>query len=362
MNLAFLRSPHAIVAILAVVAFVAWHLATPRPFGDRGDDNVWFLLTTGWVAVAAYVALALYAARRAAHRLRLSPEFGWEAKLPQLERAQTQLTELENRVARRELAGRATVRNAAREILKQHGVQRVLRVDVQRDASALGLLRLDVQPRNALGTLASWLSAHVWYGVAAALLVWFHGGGRCGSTMGLLLNALSYFVIGSGLLGAFFWAVGPTWLTRAERELSIEKAVALREHFDRKCRQAQQALDSGPERRQRAVAEVEACEAAAADAAAAAAGSKDKQLSKAKKEADKALKKANADVAAIDKELATLPAELAVLQGQRLQVRREASRLERYRTLLRGWRLLHVPCSVALLALVAVHVLSIWYY
>lgn len=94
MNLGFLRSWHAAVATLAVLAFVLWHLAAPMPFGDRADENVPFLLTSGWVAVAAYVALALYAARRAAHRLRLSPEFGWRAQLPQLERAQRELTEL----------------------------------------------------------------------------------------------------------------------------------------------------------------------------------------------------------------------------------------------------------------------------
>lgn len=43
-------------------------------------------------------------------------------------------------------------------------------------------------------------------------------------------------------------------------------------------------------------------------------------------------------------------------------MRREAVRLARYRLLLRGWRLLHVPASIVLLALVAVHVLSIHYY
>lgn len=362
MNLAFLRSQHAVVATFTVAGFIAWHLLAGSTFGDRADENVWFLLTTGWFAVAAYVTLALYAARRAAHRLRLSPEFGWQAKLPQLEQAQTELTELENRIARRELAGEAAAQRAARDILRRNDVHRVLHVDVQAAPEGLGLLRIDVQPRNALGTMASWLSAHVWYGVAAAALVWFHGGGRCGSTMGLLLNGLSYFVIGSGLLGAMFWALGPTWLTRAERELSIEKASALREHFDRKCRDAEDAMASAPARREAATAAVAECEAAAAAAAAAAEGSKDKKLTKAKKDADKALKNAKAEVAAIDKEATALPAEVAVLQGQRQRVRRESARLERYRALLRGWRLFHVPCSVALLALVAVHVLSIWYY
>lgn len=362
MNLAFLKSPHALVALASVGIFVGWHLLAPRAFGDRGDDNVVFLLATGWVAVAAYVVLALYAARRAAHRLRLSPEFGWQAQLPQLERAQSDLSELQNRVARRELTAKAAVRRSAREILERHGVRRVLHVAVRPDRRGIGLLRVDVEPRNALGRLAAWLSAHVWYGVAAACIVWFHGGGRCGTTMGLWLNALSYFVIGSGVIGAFFWAFGPTWLTRAERELSIEKAFALREHFDRKLRAAESAQQSLPSRRAEAEAAVAAAERELAEREAAAAASGDKQAKKAQKDAEKDLKKASGELTTLDKEQQSLPGDLDVLRGQRNRVAGELRRLERYRLLLRGWRLLHVPASVLLLALVAVHVVSIWYY
>ncbi|MEZ6036965.1 MAG: hypothetical protein R3F29_05760 [Planctomycetota bacterium] len=363
MNLAFLRSWHAPLALALVAAFVAWHLAFAHRFGDRGDDNVLFLLTTGWFAVAAYLVLALYAARRAAHRLRLSPEFAWRVQLPQLERAQVQLTELQNRIERRELGGKSAVQRAAREILQRHGVHKTLRVVVAADAQALGLLRVTVLPREALGRLSSWLSAHAWYGIAAALLVWFHGGLRCGTTMGLALNALSYFVIGSGLLGAFFWAVGPTWLTRAERELSIEKALALREHLARKLAEIDELQRTAPDRRQRALAAAGEAEAAvsAADAAAKA-NVGDKALQKAVKDAQKDLKKAEGEVQAIDREVEALPGQATVLRGQHALVQREAARLERYRTLLRGWRLLHVPCSVVLLALVAVHVISIYYY
>ncbi len=308
MNLGLYRSWHGLVAIGVIALFYAWHALAAGTFGSRDDNNTGFLLATGWIAVACYLVLALYAVRRAAHRLRLSPEFGWKAKLPDLERAQSQLTELQNRVTRRELTGRKNVRSAINETLRRFGVARVLRVDIESDPRTLGLLRLKVGPREPLGRLASWLHAHVYYGFAAALLVWFHGGLHCESTMGFLLNGFSCFVIGSGLLGAFFWTFGPTWLTRAERELSIEKAFALAQHYDRK---------------------VVAAEASRGTDAATAAKS-------------------------------TL--ELATLIGQRELVRRELRRLELFRGLLRAWRLVHVPCSILLLALVGVHVLSIWYY
>ena len=309
MNLGIYRSWHAVLAAIVVATLLAWHFAAPLPFGSRADDNVGFLLTTGWIAVACYLLLALYAVRRAAHRLRLSPEFAWKAKLPDLERAQSALRELQNRVQRREIAGTGPVRQAAKQILASHGVHKVLRVDIARDPQTLGLVKVVVAPREPLGRLASWLHAHIYWGFAAALIVWFHGGARLGSNMGLWLNGLSYFVIGSGMLGALMWTFGPTWLTRAERELSIEKAFALRDHYARKVAEANAAVMN-----------------------------------------------------ATDVDNVSRRVELQTLQGQLAAVRAEAKRLDRYRALLRGWRLVHVPCSVLLLALVAVHVLCIYYY
>ena len=309
MNLGLYRSWHAFVALGVAAAFWLWHWLAPEGFGSRADSNVAFLLWTGWLAVACYVVLALYAVRRAVHRLRLSPEFGWKVRLPQLEQAQSFLVELQNRILRREVVGRKAVRSEMNAILRGFGVGRVLRVEIEPDPAGLGMLRLRVGPREPLGRLASWLHAHVFYGICAAILVYFHGGLRSESTMGFLLNGLSYFVIGSGVLGASLWTFGPTWLTRAEREMSIEKAFALARHYD-------------------------ACVAEAATARSSATGAGVEKASR----------------------------ELATLVGQRHAVQAELRRLGRFRELLRAWRLLHVPASILLLALVGVHVLGIWYY
>jgi len=309
MTLAIFRSLHVVPAVLLVGGLLAWHLADPMPFGSREDENVAYLLTTGWVAVALYVVLALYAARRAAHRLRLSPELRWKVGLPALERAQSRLRELQNRVARRELSGKRNVLREARAILAQEGVQRILRVEVGTDPSALGMLMVTCRPREPLGRLAAWLQSHVWLGIAAAVVVWFHGGGRVGTPMGLLLNSLSAVVILSGIAGALLWSFGPAWLTRAERDFTVERCEALVEHYARK---------------------VAACEAALAGGAPGDEGRSQ--------------------------------AELAVLRGQQQLVQEEVVRLRRLRGLLRGWRMFHVPVSVLLLALVAVHVLSIHSY
>jgi hypothetical protein len=247
-------------------------------------------------------------------------------------------------------------------------VQRVLAVTVAADPTAIGGLTLQVGPREPLGRLAAWLHVHVWWGVAAALLVWFHGGARTGSTMGLWLNGLSAFVIASGLAGAALWSIGPTLLTRAERELTVERAFGLRDHLARKIAEAQAA----PAARAQAAADEAAAADAAATAAAAAAtreglagAALDAATKAAKKAADAATKaraKATAAAAAIPTEIERLGPEVATLVGQFAAVAEEARRLGRYRALLRGWRLVHVPASILLLALVAVHVYGVCYY
>ncbi len=309
MNFGLYRSWVAFVALAIAASFLGWQFAVGEPFGSRNDANTTLLLTAGWLAVVAYVVLALYAVRRAAHRLRLSPEFAWKAQLPQLERAQSALTELQNRILRQEIAGKVAIRREAQTILRKFGVQRVLAVAIEPHPAAVGMARLAVGPRQPLGRLAVWLQAHIWLGIAAALLVWFHGGLRTASTMGLLLNGLSYTVISTGLVGAVLWTFGPTWLTRAERELTVEKVHALQQYYPRKVQAVAEAIRSADE--------------------ATAAG---------------------------------LRRDLATLTGQQELVQREARRLAVWRESMRFWRLLHVPCSILLLALVSVHVLAIWYY
>jgi hypothetical protein len=310
MNVGLFRSRHALVAGALVAVLAAWHAAADQPFGSRDAANGAYLLVTGWLGFALFLVLAAYAVRRAAHRLRLSPEFGWKVPLRNLEAAGAQVNELQNRVTRRELTGIAAVRREACAILRRHGVHRVLRVEVQRDPHVLGALRVVTLPREPLGRLASWLHAHVYYGAAAAFVVWFHGGLRTGSTLGLLLNVGSGIVLATGAVGIVLWSLGPTWLTRAERELSLEKVWALRGHLRRKLAAVERAVQEttgghGEVHHRR---------------------------------------------------------DLAVLGGQRKLLEAEWRRLARFRLLLRGWRIVHVPASILLLALVGVHVLAVSLY
>ena len=337
MNWSLFRSWHGILAASVVVACCAWHLLVGERFGSREHVNAAFLLATGWLGVLAYIVLALYAARKAAHRSGLSPEFCMRVPVHALEQAQSALTGLQNRIRARELVGRRSILRAVRRILSEQGVHRVLRVRITKDQEVLGGFRLTALPREPLGRLAGWMHAHLYYGAAAGLIVWFHGGMRSGSTMGLLLNVLSYSVVLTGLFGVVMWTLGPTWLSRREREVQTEKAFVLRAHYNRKLRALcdELAKDEGT-----------AILVEAAQALAGGARLTERQA-------------ASLRAGATERGRAR---DLLVLIGQRESVEQHWRHLNRLLRLFNAWRLVHVPCSIVLMALVVVHVFRVWRY
>jgi len=319
------RSRHGLLALLLVAVMWVWGFG--REFGGRDSDNVNYLLATGWLAALLYVVIALYAVRKAAHRTGLSPEFRRKLPLVQLEAAATALCGLENEVRSGALASRGDVRRRAARVLRQHAVHRVLRASVEFEQGQLVVRAL---PRDGLGRLAVWMHVHLYYGVAAAVMLFLHGGGRVGSSMGLWLNVLSLLVIGSGIVGIVLWTFGPSWLTQQEHEMSVEQALALDEHYQRKV---QQGLDAMPDGSGLPLA----TETAAIVGA---------PLASDQRQALGAIGDGS----------------LAVLVEQRRRVRAEWRRLGRARGFLNGWRVVHVPLSALLLVLVVVHVFSIWLY
>ena len=187
----------------------------------------------------------------------------------------------------------------------------------------------------------------IYYGLAAGCLVWLHGGGNFATPMGALLNGLSALVLGTGIAGILLWTFGPTWLTRNERDLSLEEAFNFREHYRRKVTEAETELRA-------------AVEAKRPDRVA---GLLDglRRLGGRPGGGEEARRF-----------LADLPPELQpdlslfrddlVLRSQCRNVEAEWSRLGRIRFALGFWRAVHVPASIVLLALVAVHVVSVWWY
>ena len=334
MNRSLLLSLHALATLVVVGAFAALAAVGPLPVGRAPQGSRDYLLWSGWLALALYFAAYAYVLRKYAHKLGYSPEFGLQVKKEAMEAAQRKLGALRDRVAAKALTDKAQVGAAARAILRETGCAKVLAVHVSRGAE--GGLRLETRRAEPLARTARWLHAHVYYGLGAGLLSFLHGGARFETPMGVALNGLTILVLASGIVGLALWMAGPGWLTREERDLSIEEAFVLDRHYARR-------LDAERAR----LAQVDPALAAEYAAAGRPAADLAARLQSACGGAAEGEKRAR---------------DLLALAGQRRRVAAELRRLERVRFAINAWRPVHLPASIALLAAILVHIASIWLY
>ncbi len=220
MNRSLFLSAHAFVALALVVGVVSWGVladAASEPASASARD---FVFWSGWVALVAFLAAYAYVLRKRALKLGYSPEFGMQVSKEAMEAAQQRLGALRDKVAARQLQDKGQILAAARTILRETGCSKVLVARVV--AGEGGTTRLETRRAEPLSRMARWLHAHLYYGVAACALAFLHGGGRFDTPMSIAINSLVLLVLASGVVGIFLWAWGPGWLTREERDLSIE--------------------------------------------------------------------------------------------------------------------------------------------
>lgn len=326
MNTVLFKSWHAIGAGALALGFTAWWAASGA--GDRT-----FQLASGWAALALILVVLAYVLRKYVHKLGISPEFRMRVPIERLEKAESRLAELRARMVAERLED-AEVLRRGRELLKQEGVHRVVKVRMETDPDGARVLR--ALPTGPLGSVARWMRVHLYYGIAAGVLVLLHGRISMHSGMGVALNLLSLLTIGSGLGGIWLWATGPRVLTDAERELSIERAHALRESLDRKVDEAYTELDPAL----KAI------------------------LWNVEQAGDDFPQRAKAALAALppSEDGGEAARDLLALLGQRQGVRREWEALMRVKQRMHRWRVLHIPGAILLMTAVVVHVFSVLWY
>ena len=264
-----------------------------------GRPSRMFRFASGWAALAFMGIVMLYVLRKYAHRGGYSPEFLVRTDFAKIEAATRALQRLEadrQGTSDKELVG---VRKEAAKVVRGAGAHRVMAARVERDET--GALRVRIVPTEPLGRMARWMGVHIGYGIAFAAAVLVHAGITSDSGLGGWLLGTSLVCVATGIIGSFLWAVGPRWLTEAERDLTIEEAHALNESLGRKLRAARKGGDV-PE------------------------------------------------------------ADLRALTQQRALVKTELAGLRRVRWKIMGWKLIHVPTAIVLTALAALHVFVVLSY
>lgn len=339
-NTTLFRSLHAAIALAvaaSAVGVMLWKGALPGR--GEGSDR-FFLLMSGWVALGLFLVVMGYVLRKYAHKRGYSPEFRMRVPIEALERVERRLDGLRAKVLARTLTDRSEVEAEARRVLEEEKVTRVLRIEVVEGGGSGPPLVVRAQWTEPLGRVARWLHAHLYYGLAALVLVALHGGIDFVSPIGWLLALGTLVVILSGLWGIAAWAKGPTWLTKKERELgiSIEMAHGLAQSLERSRAAALERADEG------ARAILLDVSRAGRD-----------QASRAQLALEELEKGRDAEA------VATIRDALVVIAQER-RVKERLRELVSVRRRFMGWRIVHVPVAWFLSGIVLLHLLAVWRY
>ena len=91
--------------------------------------------------------------------------------------------------------------------------------------------------------LEDWLSAHVYLGIALAVISTLHAGFQFGANIHTVLYVLMMLTILSGIVGVYFYIRYPKLLTENRRGLSTKLMLGQLADLDRDIRQAAINLD-----------------------------------------------------------------------------------------------------------------------
>jgi hypothetical protein len=212
--------------------------------------------------------------------------------------------------------------------------------------------------RSTFGTLETWLQSHLYLGILAAVLILFHTGFRFHDKVAVAAFAVLVVVVASGIWGALVYTAVPRRLTEAEGDLTPEQMGEQLNHLGRTMGR----LAAGRSEPFRQVAQGLLAEMVPARLAGW------KLLFGARR--DLIGQAGRSDTAAPwAAPLARVPPaeqedlrQLLVLARQRRELHQRLLVQQRYRNLLDVWLYLHVPLSVALLALIGAHLIAVFYF
>lgn len=222
-------------------------------------------------------------------------------------------------------------------------------------ALILWLMWFGVRKRNygTMGKLQGWLSAHVYLGLSLIIIATLHTGFQFGWNLHTLAYVLMMVVITSGFFGIYAYARYPQLMTENRRGSTTEGLFNEIGELDRECRQIASKLPD----------EIAALALLSCDETRIG-GSMFRQLSGHDPHC--------ATTRAFDgvRELATTAAsehgadirKLVTLLGKKVAFLRTMRRDVQLKALMEIWLFFHVPLSFALLAALAGHVFSVFYY
>jgi len=218
--------------------------------------------------------------------------------------------------------------------------------------------------RSTWGTLDGWLQSHIYLGILSAFVILLHTGFRFQDRVAVAAYAALLVVVGSGILGASFYTSVPRRLSEVESDLTpAELAAQVKQLAEGMARVAASRSQPFQQVCQGLLAESlpgrlagwrmlfsragpggPAGGAAGARAAGAATAPWAVHLTRVPPEEQEELR------------------QLLVLSRQRNEMLQRLIVQQRYRNLMGAWLYIHLPLSIALLVLIAAHLVAVFYY
>ncbi len=217
---------------------------------------------------------------------------------------------------------------------------------------AFGIRKRDY--RSTFGTLDGWLQAHIWLGLLCALAILLHTGFRFQDKVATISFLVLLAVVLSGLLGARLYATLPRRLSRIESHLSAEETSEQLAQIARSmARLASSGSPSLAGIYRRLIRQATPPPLAGWHLIFFGAG-----------RPSDASRSANLEslMTLIDDSEREQLRKLLALWRQHRELHQQLRFQQRYRNLLDAWLYLHLPLSVVLVVLVAVHILAALYY
>lgn len=219
------------------------------------------------------------------------------------------------------------------------------------------LLLLGIRKRSyasTLGSVQGWTSAHVYLGASLIVVATLHCGFEFGWNIHTLAYALMVLVIASGFFGVFSYLFYPGRATANLSGETLDSLLLKMSELDRKCRRIALEL---PDEFNALVMKASAGAVRRAES-----GRRLWQLAGGRRDPVREARDALVALGSTLEGGQVKINEQLVSEMTRLVSMTDRARLEfRYRVLLKGWLMLHVPMSLALLAALTAHVVSVFY-
>lgn len=327
------------LAAVLVPGVAAWIWARASLRGFAGDERTWFLWS-GNAVLLLFVATMLFVVRKWSIKLKAVRDWG-RAPSAMGDASWAEIQTLNAKIRKGAYGGDAEILAAAQEILRRFQVEKIHRVDVRtlrigdRETKYVSMRKAD-----PFGRLEPWLEMHMGVGVAACVGVWFHADGQIRHAVGWMLFGGSAVLLVTGVVLAVLYRTVPGRLAAVGGEIPFEEAGVARETYER-CLAGAVALVP---------------EALRADADA---------LLRRSSSPEDLRRRANellAKTKDLPQEQRELVRDVLVLAGTRDHLLWSTAPARALDGAMKLWRRIHVPVSVFVFFLIAVHVgLVLWY-